>query len=100
MSNPGSSARRIRIGLTGLAFAFLFILLGSVISNSSREEETTNAIENAVAAEPNEALAELGVAPGAGEAREAEATAEAKAEAERNAAQDATAPPALGTNTQ
>lgn len=60
----GSSAQRIRIGLTGLAFAFLLVLLGSIISRSSRDEPT-NAAEQAVANQPNEPLAELGVAPGA-----------------------------------
>ena len=34
----GSSAQRIRIGLTGLAFAFLLVLLGSIISRSSTSE--------------------------------------------------------------
>src|SRR5215204_2636683 len=33
----GSSAQRIRIGLTGLAFAFLLVLLGSIISKTSRD---------------------------------------------------------------
>ena len=60
----GSSAQRIRIGLTGLAFAFLLVLLGSVISKSSRDD-VTNAAEQAAANEPSEPLAELGVAPGA-----------------------------------
>jgi hypothetical protein len=60
---PGSSARRIRIGLTGLAFAFLFVLLASIISRSSRVEN--NAAQQAAANEPSEPLAELGVAPGA-----------------------------------
>ena len=60
---PGSSAQRIRIGLTGLAFAFLVVLLGSIISRSSHEE--TNAAQQAAANEPAEPLAELGVAPGA-----------------------------------
>jgi hypothetical protein len=62
----GSSAQRIRIGLTGLAFAFLLVLLGSIISRSGRDEaqqQVANAEANA--AEPNEPLAELGVAPGA-----------------------------------
>ena len=59
----GSSAQRIRIGLTGLAFAFLLVLLGSIISRSSHEG-ATNAVEQASANEPNEPLAELGVAPG------------------------------------
>ena len=60
----GSSAQRIRIGLTGLAFAFLLVLLGSVISKSSRDD-VTNATEQAAVNEPSEPLAELGVAPGA-----------------------------------
>jgi hypothetical protein len=60
----GSSAQRIRIGLTGLAFAFLLVLLGSIISRSSRDD-TTNAAQQVVSNEPSEPLAELGVAPGA-----------------------------------
>lgn len=60
----GSSAQRIRIGLTGLAFAFLLVLLGSVISRSSRDD-ANNAAQ--VTNEPSEPLAELGVAPGASE---------------------------------
>ena len=62
----GSSAQRIRIGLTGLAFAFLLVLLGSIISRSGRDEaqqQAANAEANEAA--PNEPLAELGVAPGA-----------------------------------
>jgi hypothetical protein len=66
--HAGSSAQRIRIGLTGLAFAFLLVLLGSIISKQSRESGTdgitagTAAVDNK---EPSEPLAELGVAPGA-----------------------------------
>ena len=63
----GSSAQRIRIGLTGLAFAFLLVLLGSIISRSTRDE-TSNASQRAASNEPSEPLAELGVAPGASEA--------------------------------
>lgn len=59
----GSSAQRIRIGLTGLAFAFLLVLLGSIISRSSNDETRNTA--QAVTNEPSEPLAELGVAPGA-----------------------------------
>jgi hypothetical protein len=62
----GSSAQRIRIGLTGLAFAFLLVLLGSIISRSSRDDNG-NAAQQAAAnepSEPSEPLAELGVAPG------------------------------------
>src|SRR3954452_3334169 len=62
----GSSAQRIRIGLTGLAFAFLLVLLGSIVSHSSRDN-VNNAAEQAAANEPSEPLAELGVAPGASE---------------------------------
>jgi hypothetical protein len=60
----GSSAQRIRIGLTGLAFAFLLVLLGSIISRSSRDH-SVNAAQESASNEPSEPLAELGVAPGA-----------------------------------
>ena len=67
--DAGTSAQRIRIGLTGLAFAFLLVLLGSVISRSGDDDEPAVGAEEAVSTnetEPNEPLAELGVAPGAG----------------------------------
>jgi hypothetical protein len=67
VQNAGSSAQRIRIGLTGLAFAFLLVLLGSVISRSGSDDRAANAQNAAMNAEPNEPLAELGVAPGAGQ---------------------------------
>ena len=35
VDETGTSAQRIRIGLTGLAFAFLLVLLGSAISRSN-----------------------------------------------------------------
>jgi hypothetical protein len=60
----GSSAQRIRIGLTGLAFAFLLVLLGSIVSRSSHED-VSKATQQATENEPSEPLAELGVAPGA-----------------------------------
>jgi hypothetical protein len=60
----GSSAQRIRIGLTGLAFAFLLVLLGSIISRSS-SDDNVNSAQQAAANQPSEPLAELGVAPGA-----------------------------------
>ena len=63
----GGSAQRIRIGLTGLAFAFLLVLLGSIVSRSSRDD-VSNAAQQAAMNEPSEPLAELGVAPGASEA--------------------------------
>lgn len=64
--SAGSSAQRIRIGLTGLAFAFLLVLLGSVISRS-REDGPAPPESNAAVnvEEPSEPMAELGVAPGA-----------------------------------
>jgi hypothetical protein len=65
VDQAGTSAQRIRIGLTGLAFAFLLVLLGSVVSRSGNDERSANAVEQAAAnSEPNEPLAELGVAPG------------------------------------
>lgn len=69
----GSSAQRIRIGLTGLAFAFILVLLGSIISRSSRDN-VSNAAEQAAMNEPSEPLAELGVAPGAADGNSAKAT--------------------------
>jgi hypothetical protein len=59
--------QRIRIGLTGLAFVFLLVLLGTVISRSSREgpvvPNAANAAQNNVT-EPTDPLSDLGVAPG------------------------------------
>jgi hypothetical protein len=60
---PGSSAQRIRYGFTGLAIAFLVILLGTIISKASHEG-TNRAAQEAAANEPSEPLAEVGVAPG------------------------------------
>ena len=62
----GSSAQRIRYGLTGLALAFLIVLLGSIISKASRDNGG-NEVTQATTNEPSEPLAELGVAPGASE---------------------------------
>ena len=69
--------QRVRIGLTGLAFVFVVVLLAAVFTNPSEEEPITpNLIERQLApggeppapaadpAEPKEPLAELGVAPG------------------------------------
>ena len=63
VEDAGSSAQRIRIGLTGLAFAFLLVLLGSAISRSGSDDSPPNAAQQAER-EPSEPLAELGVAPG------------------------------------
>jgi len=62
-NRTGTTAQRVRIGLTGLAFAFLLVLLGSVVSRSGRDENAA-AIEQATTNTPSEPLAELGVAPG------------------------------------
>ncbi len=68
MQEPSSSERiqRIRIGLTGLAFVFLLVLLGTAISRSSDDAPPTSPSANGLSAsaEPEEPLAELGVAPG------------------------------------
>lgn len=70
VDDAGTTAQRVRIGLTGLAFAFLLVLLASVISRSSDDRtpaEKAADINAAVAEEPSEPLAELGVAPGGSE---------------------------------
>jgi hypothetical protein len=70
--------QRVRIGLTGLAFVFLAVLLAAVFTrNPTREAPITpNLIEQQkagapapgpgppAAAQPTEPLAQLGVAPG------------------------------------
>jgi hypothetical protein len=66
--------QRVRIGLTGLAFIFMLVLLAAIFTRPSEEAPITpNTIEqqmadgstvNAADAEPKEPLAELGVAPG------------------------------------
>ena len=54
--------QRIRIGLTGLAFVFLLVLLGTAISRSS-EDSVAPPSQNELQ-EPSEPLAEIGAAPG------------------------------------
>lgn len=68
--------QRVRIGLTGLAFVFLLVLLGAVFTSPSDEAPITpNLIETQLSggnqaapaanqAQPKEPLAEIGVAPG------------------------------------
>jgi hypothetical protein len=66
--------QRVRIGLTGLAFVFVLVLLAAIFTSPSEEQPiTANMIEEQMkagpaigqaAAEPKEPLAELGVAPG------------------------------------
>ena len=68
MEEPNSSERtqRVRIGLTGLAFVFLLVLLGTAVSRSGDETAAGTAPANGLAngAEPEEPLAQIGVAPG------------------------------------
>ncbi len=71
--------QRVRIGLTGLAFVFILVLLGAVFSRSTTDESpiTGNTVERQLKggtqaalpvdtnlAQPKEPLAQLGVAPG------------------------------------
>jgi len=71
------SSQRVRIGLTGLAFVFVAVLLAAVFTSEPLGEPTItpNSIEQQrngqdgvppapAEAEPTEPLAELGVAPG------------------------------------
>ena len=76
--------QRVRIGLTGLAFVFVLVLLGAVFTSPSEEPPiTANSIEQqllpsnalANAAEPKEPLAELGVAPGNADSNESQGKA-------------------------
>ena len=61
--------QRIRIGLTGLAFVFLLVVLGTAISRSSEDSLAPTAPNEL--AEPTEPLAEIGAAPGATQDNEA-----------------------------
>lgn len=71
--------QRVRIGLTGLAFVFLAVLLAAVFTPRAADEPaiTPNSIEQQgvapgpVEAQPTEPLAELGVAPGNADANAA-----------------------------
>ena len=73
--------QRVRIGLTGLAFVFVLVLLAAVFTSPSEEQPITanslaqqlapgNPAANAAEAEPKEPLAELGVAPGNADSNE------------------------------
>lgn len=62
--SPSERIQRIRIGLTGLAFVFLLVLLGTAVSRSSDSPRGMPATNGTIAPEPDEPLAELGMAPG------------------------------------
>lgn len=57
--------QRVRIGLTGLAFVFLLVLLGTAISRSSDDgsEQGGNSANLAIS-DPDDPLAQIGAAPG------------------------------------
>jgi len=75
----GTTAQRIRIGLTGLAFAFLAVLIASIFIHSARDSTPpTPAEQNAEMNQPSEPLAELGVAPGADQNQQAPANSSGK----------------------
>lgn len=80
--------QRVRIGLTGLAFVFVLVLLATILVRRPSEEAplTENLIEQQRAGiqpagnttgegEPKEPLAELGVAPGNAESNNVSAAA-------------------------
>ena len=78
--------QRVRIGLTGLAFVFLAVLLAAVFTSEPAGEQpiTPNLIEQqqsgaarqpiggVAPAEPTEPLAELGVSPGNADSNDAQ----------------------------
>ena len=77
--------QRVRIGLTGLAFVFMLVMLATILVRPSEEPplgpNATEAQRAAAApgansaAEPTEPLAALGVAPGSAETNNAAAPA-------------------------
>ena len=64
--NSSERIQRVRIGLTGLAFVFLLVLLGTAVSRSGDDPAVGAAEANGLGndAEPEEPLAQIGVAPG------------------------------------
>lgn len=69
--------QRVRIGLTGLAFVFILVLLGAIFARPSAEEPAVNLVGRLTGhggppaaapavneTGPKEPLAQLGVAPG------------------------------------
>ena len=68
MNDPTLNERtqRVRIGLTGLAFVFLLVMLGTAVSRSGDDPAAGPAQANGQVneAEPEDPLAQIGVAPG------------------------------------
>lgn len=65
VGEAGDYRQRVRIGLTGLAFVFLLVLVGAAITRWSADDSAVaNDAANATAPEPTEPLAEIGAAPG------------------------------------
>jgi hypothetical protein len=64
--DPSEHRQRIRIGLTGLAFVFLLVMLGTAVSRSGNDAKPGQVQANGLATgvEPEEPLAQIGVAPG------------------------------------
>ncbi|UAK24934.1 hypothetical protein [Sphingomonas nostoxanthinifaciens] len=59
----GAAGQRVRVGLTGLAFVFLLVMLATaLLHQAGADTAAENAAANAQG--PSEPLAELGVAPG------------------------------------
>ena len=72
--------QRIRIGLTGLAFVFLLVVLGTAISRSTDDPTAPPASQNQLTSEdePSEPLAEIGAAPSMPQSNETQAAKPAK----------------------
>lgn len=70
MGVGGTAIQRIRYGVTGLAFVFLMVLIGTAVT-SNEEKPADNVAATNIAEPPGDPLAELGVGPGAGTDNEA-----------------------------
>jgi hypothetical protein len=78
--------QRVRIGLTGLAFVFILVLLGAIFASPTAEDSAVNVAVRQLTpgqappaandALPREPLAELGVAPGNADENGAESAAQ------------------------
>lgn len=64
---------RVRVGLTGLAFVFLLVMLATAFLRAGDGRGTATRAAAVNAAAPAEPLAELGVAPGNAPPRAADA---------------------------